>query len=597
MGEKFMILGGGGMIGRQVVSQIAAQLRPEWIMLCSRFQKEVREAQEHFKREFPHVHLFGFWGDLFLRAEWNTQEHRQQQPRAELLKSAEHRAALYADLFGDFDAAYARAQLVQLILEHKPDVVVDCINTATGISYQDVYTASGAAKKQFDRLKTALREQSASVLEEPASTQQEPHERADEATVLPTKSTVELIGPAGRALESLLLSQSVPQLIRHVLMVSRALTEVGTRLYLKVGTTGTGGMGLNIPYTHSEDKPSVQLLTKTAIAFAHTGLLFLMARTQGGPVVKEIKPGAMVGYANIAYPTIRRQGKAVFMYRSRIEPLEQTLTLKPEKGLFERLGKLKMAVVDTGENGIFGKGEFEAITSLRQMEFMTPEEIAQQVVLEIRGSNTGYDVIAAIDSAVMNPTYRAGVLRQFALEEVARLERETESHSVALGQLGPPELGKLLWEAHLLKLQYGTLSAVIEAEPAQIAEQVANFLDWDANLRHTINAVGLPILLPDGCTIIRGPFIRIPEVPNAESVPVTPASVDAWADKGWVDLRPQNFARWQARFRAMQRGANRLRERGSASVTRDAYLAEAIEPGAVVGWIFNNEEDFGYRIK
>ena len=52
------------------------------------------------------MHLFGFWGDLFLRAEWNTHEHRRQQPRAELLKSAEHRAALYDDLFGDFDAAY-----------------------------------------------------------------------------------------------------------------------------------------------------------------------------------------------------------------------------------------------------------------------------------------------------------------------------------------------------------------------------------------------------------------------------------------------------------------------------------------------------------
>jgi len=476
-------------------------------------------------------------------------------------------------------------------------VVVDCINTATGISYQDVYTASGAAKKQFDRLKTALREQNASALEHNTSAPPEPHEREVETSAPQSRPATELIGPAGRAIESLLLSQSVPQLIRHVLMVSHALTEVGARLYLKVGTTGTGGMGLNIPYTHSEDKPSVQLLTKTAIAFAHTGLLFLMARTQGGPVVKEIKPGAMVGYANIAYPTIRRQGKAVFMYRSRIEPLEQTLTLKPEKGLFERLGKLKMAVVDTGENGIFGKGEFEAITSLRQMEFMTPEEIAQQVVLEIRGSNTGYDVIAAIDSAVMNPTYRAGVLRQFALEEVARLEHETESHSVALGQLGPPELGKLLWEAHLLKLQYGTLSAVLETEPAQIAEQVTNFLDWDANLRHTINAVGLPVLLPDGHRLVRGPFIRIPEVPNAESVPVTTDSIDAWADKGWVDLRPQNFARWQARFRAMQRGANRLRERGSASVTRDAYLADTIEPGAVVGWIFNNEEAFGYRIK
>ncbi len=546
-----MVLGGGGMIGRQVVHQIAAQLKPEWIMICSRFQKEVREALEHFKREHAHVHIFGFWGDLFLRAEWNTQEHRRQRSRAELLKAPEHRAALYDDLFGEFDPAYARAQLVQLILEHKPDVVVDCINTATGISYQDVYAASGAAKKQFDRLKATLREQHTNSATGGA------------ATTTTDNSAAELIGPAGRAVESLLLSQSVPQLIRHVLMVSRALTEVGARLYLKVGTTGTGGMGLNIPYTHSEDKPSVQLLTKTAIAFAHTGLLFLMARTQGGPVVKEIKPGAMVGYANITYPTIRRQGQIVFMHQSRTEPLQATLTLKPEKGLYERLDKLKMAVVDTGENGIFGKGEFEAITSMRQMEFMTPEEIAQQVVLEIKGSNTGYDMIAAIDSAVMNPTYRAGVLRQFALEEVTRLERETESHSVALGQLGPPELGKLLWEAHLLKLQYGTLSAVLTAEPAEIAARLAAFLDWDRKLRHTINAVGLPILLPDGDALVRGPFIRIPEVPNVESISVTPELVERWAAKGWVDLRPQNITRWQQRFHTMQRGVNRLRERGS----------------------------------
>ena len=50
-------------------------------------------------------------------------------------------------------------------------------------------------------------------------------------------------------------------------------------MYLKVGTTGTGGMGLNIPYTHSEDKPSRKLLAKNETAFGHTGLLFLLART------------------------------------------------------------------------------------------------------------------------------------------------------------------------------------------------------------------------------------------------------------------------------------------------------------------------------
>ena len=573
MGEKFLVLGGGGMIGRQVVHQIADKLRPRWVLIASRYQKEVREAVEHFGRDFPHTHFFGFWGDLFLRAEWNAREHRLQQSRAEFLKTPERRDALYEDLFGDFDAAYARSQLVQLILEHRPDVVVDCINTATGISYQDVYTAAGAAKLRFDALKSGL------------------------AGAAGADGSAELVADAGRAVENLLLSQSVPQLVRHVLQVHRAMTSAGTRLYLKVGTTGTGGMGLNIPYTHSEDKPSVQLMTKTAIAFAHTGLMFLMARTQGGPVVKEIKPGAMVGYANINYPTIRRHGKPVFMFRSRTEPLSERLVLKPAAGEYERLGKLRMAVVDTGENGIFGKGEFEAITSLRQMEFMTPEEIAQQCVLEIRGSNTGYDVIAAIDSAVMNPTYRAGVLRQFALEEVARLEREKESHSVALGQLGPPELGKLLWEAHLLKLKYETLSAVLAETPEAVAAEIERHLGWDDNLRHTINAVGLPILTPDGGSLMRGPFIRIPEVAHVESVGLTPESVEKWADKGWVDLRPSNFARWQSRFREMGRGAARLRESGSASVTRDAYLSDRIEPGAVVGWIFNNEENFGYRIK
>jgi hypothetical protein len=36
--------------------------------------------------------------------------------------------------------------------------------------------------------------------------------------------------------------------------------------------------------------------------------------------------------------------------------------------------------------------------------------------------------------------------------------------------------------------------------------------------------------------------------------------------------------------------------RGSAAVTRDAYLFDEIQIGAIVAWIFNNEEQ-GYRIK
>jgi hypothetical protein len=321
-----------------------------------------------------------------------------------------------------------------------------------------------------------------------------------------------------------------------------------------------------------------------------------MARTPGGPIVKEVKPGAMVGYADITRRTIREHGKPVYLFSSQTEALGDSLVLHQPEDTYRRLQKLQMVVVDTGENGVFARGEFEAITHQRQMEFVTPEEIARQVVLEIKGSNTGFDVIASIDGAVMNPTYRAGFLRHFALDEIARLEHETHSHSVALGQLGPPELGKLLWEAHLLKLSYGTLTAVLEQPPEALASSLYALLEADADLRQTITSVGLPILRPDGQALIRGPFIRIPEAPGSNRVPLTPELCDRWAAKGWVDLRPSNLARWRERFTRMQREAQGVRGRGSAAVTREAYLGEDISSGAVVGWIFNNEEG-GYRIK
>jgi hypothetical protein len=399
-----------------------------------------------------------------------------------------------------------------------------------------------------------------------------------------------------RAFESLLLSQSVPQLIRHVLLLDRAMREVGTRLYLKIGTTGTGGMGFNIPYTHSEDRPSAKLLTKSAVAFAHTGLLFLMARTPDGPIVKEIKPGAMIGYADISLRTIRERGQTLYLYQARREPLGASLKLRQSEDQFNKLGELQIPVVDTGENGLFARGEFEAITSLRQMEFMTPEDIALEAVLEIRGSNTGHDVIAAIDGAVMAPTYRAGFLRQRAIDELERLEREAGTPSVALGMLGPPELSKLLWEAELLRTLYGSLHETLRHSAQELSNALQDLLERQPQLAQTITSIGVPILAADGKALLRGPFIRIPEVPGTEEVAVDAAALNTWADKGWVDLRPPNMERWLARFRRIVASQGQIRGKGSAAITRQVYMFAEIRAGALAGWIFNNEQG-GYRIK
>jgi hypothetical protein len=230
------------------------------------------------------------------------------------------------------------------------------------------------------------------------------------------------------------------------------------------------------------------------------------------------------------------------------------------------------------------------------MEFITPEEIARKVVLEIQGANTGADVIAAIDGAVLDPTYRAGYLRRAALQEIARLEGETGVPSVALGQLGPPELSKLLYEAHLLKARYHTLKRVLTQKPKQIADALYRYVLRQNELRETITSVGLPILAPDGKHILRGPFIRIPERADTNVVPLARDAIDKYARKGWVDLRAENFVMWKERIEKMRRAQQQLRGRGSAAITMEAYLDEEIRIGDVVAWVFNNEE-IGYRIK
>ncbi len=113
----------------------------------------------------------------------------------------------------------------------------------------------------------------------------------------------------------LLVTDYVPQLIRHVQVLYQSMVKAGMGVYVKIGTSGTGGMGLNIPYTHSEEKPSRVLLSKTALAGAHTLLLFLMARTPGGPITKEIKPAAAIAWKRIGYGPVLRGGRPVPLTR------------------------------------------------------------------------------------------------------------------------------------------------------------------------------------------------------------------------------------------------------------------------------------------
>jgi hypothetical protein len=537
-GRKVLVLGGAGLVGMAVCRELLAR-RPRELQVHSLRPGEVDEALAALTPEAGGTRLSGSSGDLFGLAE--------EAPRF---------ARIRAQLDPLGDGALGRYLLYRVLTEGRPDLVVDAINAATGIAYRDVFRAADAVVREVEGGEVGL--------------------------------------PAA---EGLLEALYMPRLIRHVQLLYRGMSDAGVQVYVKVGTSGTGGMGLNIPYTHSEEKPSRVLLAKSAVAGAHSALLFLMARTPGAPITKEIKPAAAIAWKRIARGPIARRGEPIRLVQARPRPLGATFSTHDPEAATLLDESLETVFIDTGENGIFSLEEFAALTTAEQMEFVTPEEIAQILIFEIEGRNTGHDVVNALDNAVLGPTYRAGLLRHWALERMNELEREGESRSVAFEMLGPPRLSKLLFEAHLLREAFGTMTAVRGASPEAVAAALDRLVRERPRVADEIAAVGIPLLLDSG-EVIRGPRVIVPG--DADRAGVTPERLEAWVHDGWVDLRVANCARWIERFTAIQREIEAIppAESSSRHLRTRSFWDEgrAIQPGKIAGWILSTEERGG-RIK
>lgn len=566
-GKTVLVLGGWGLVGSAICRKIMEE-HPKRIVVTSLNVEEAHDAVTALQKDFPNVgknFFIPWWGNIFVR------EELKDVPREEILNNERFRQKFIEDIVDELsDGVLKRSSLYRLIQKYRPDVVVDCVNSATAIAYQDLFQMSRTVIKE---LQTARRSRGAGN-----------HGLVD-------------------AVERLLCTLYVPQLIRHVQIMYRSMNEAGTKIYVKIGTSGTGGMGLNIPYTHSEERPSRVLLSKSAVAGAHTLLLFLMGRTPDAPITKEIKPTAAIAWKRIDYGEVRKRGRPIELVDC---PPDQAVKLDGKlllimKGVATpRGGTLKSVFIDTGENGFFSRGEFEAISTPGQMEFVTPEEIAESAVFEIRAGNTGHDIINALDNATLAPTYRAGFMFTNALATMKFLEAEHDVDSVAFEMLGPPRLSKLLYESYLLKRCYTDFRTVAASDPKRMSRELQALISADPLLRSQIISIGIPILLPDGKSLLRGETIKIPPFRGEQELPASPKTIDLWAHDGWVDLREKNMKLWRDRFRELIALVENLPagESSSRSMHNREYWNDftVIEPGKICGWIFTYEEK-GKRMK
>jgi len=510
-GKNILILGGSGEVGMAICGELLPHQPAKLVIasndgqasfcascLADELCKECLDAvacssgNACSKRNA----LSGVTGNIFVR------ESLKNLPPTKILKDSRNLSIIVDDIFRELtDEVLSNSALYRLILEHRPDIIIDSVNTATALAYQDAYRV--AQDESADKLQA-------------------------------------------------LATAAIPALVRHVQILYRAMKAVKTGLYLKIGTTGTGGMGLNIPFTHGEESPSSLLLGKAAAAGAQTNILYVLSQTPDAPVVIELKPASMIGWKDRDNGPIKKRGGTVPLYDVDV-PHTLELGATFSVGAFEEsksLGELSGDYINTGENGYFSPEEFFTITSPGLMEMIRPEDIAREAVAEILGRSTSHNVIAAVDAAVMKSTYGAGLQRSGAHYDHTKLPiPDRVNTAIVYGQLGP-HTTKLIAECSLIRIYLARFCSRDAAIPniSDITLELCGIVMKNEALRQNLLSIGMPVLMGGNRLL----FVRRADrdkVWEKEDWKITPANINKFAEWNWVDLRYQNIERWLKRLK------------------------------------------------
>ncbi len=140
-------------------------------------------------------------------------------------------------------------------------------------------------------------------------------------------------------------------------------------------------------------------------------------------------------------------------------------------------------------------------------------------------------------------------------------------NSVAFELLGPPRLSKLLHEINLIKLVAGEMQNIVNMDAAEISSKIYDLLLENEKLRSEIISIGIPILMADGKSLLRGNEMKIPPFRGENKLAITDEKINLWANDGWVDLRIKNMEVWKERIKGLMDEANAIKPDDTSSLT------------------------------
>lgn len=534
------------------------------------------------------------------------------EDRSDLLES------LLDSRLGAFRPEIVRASLIwNLVENYRPQVIVDAINTATVLGYRGDTIQTGRDITELShRILATLREGSADPLPVEAL--------AGRAAALAPEASARLTRDLMRAwLASLRMTAflDTAMLIRfvqclHALFLGEGGTAVpGFQRYVKVHTTGLGGMGFNIRYTHGdtgEPGLSTKLLGKVCATGSFTQLLLTLAHTPGCDV-RVVVPATLVGWVDPGDAQIRGErqrwdergplfdrGPLPLVDSEEPVPCDGSLSLfqalrDSDRRVSETGEVLEVPYLSSGENNPYAVEDIQAVSALGQMGCVTKEEVSL-AVLDCIAGDSRYDILAAIDSALLLPTRSAAIERDRHIQSVRSRRPPGSRHrlpSVSLANLGPTT-AKLLYEIEILRACFGTVERVArEATEMDMTLGACSYILEEgegALLRRQILSLGIPIFLrkgPGKAGLLLGRRLLFPDPRDRAGLdrkldPDDPV-VQSWLARGWIDLSGPRMAWWKARFQEVDTSL-----RAEHPVFRDWFPPnEPFSAGRFLGYLYS----------
>jgi len=539
MKNKTLLVLGSGQIGEACAIR-ALKEKPKRIILHTLTESEAKETWTKVRRNNtdPKIKIVPSWGNALVTEELMFTSidklHSDQSNKNKLINY--YYSYLSAELI-------TKSSLYFLIKKWKPDIIIDGINTATVVGYE----------------------------EDPYS--------------LPRKIINNDNHKQINATDDLLVSNIIPILIRFVQALRQAMSDFHIDSYIKISTTGLGGMGDNLFYTHGDiNEPGMSsgILGKVSASGVIYQLLLSLSHTPGFDI-KVIVPAALVGWQGVKFGKFRSHGKNIPLVDSenRIKiPYGQPV--HPQK--CTKIKKyMEMPYVDSGENCAYSLGEMSAITSIGQMECVTREEVAQAAVESVYGS-TRHDLLAVTDQIALGPSHIAAVHRAIILNKLREIEINTKTNSIATNNLGPT-VSKHLFELYLIMSNCDySIEKSIKISANKLTKIIDRYIMKKRNIRSQILSLGLPIIFNSN-QVIMSEYYFVPS-PTDTNI-ASEKKINAWASAGWVDLRSDNIRSWQSILKKVNKEITSLGKSNVVSLDRSWDKENENNIGELLGFAYS----------